>query len=172
MKEVTKKTEYESNDGMTFDNAAAAKRYEEFAEAIQAYEDAKRTLGQVLAERCKTADGKTFSFGLWSKYYWITPGYFALPRLLECEFWGTNWSWDDSHNINDIRETDPEICLLSYQDHNGGKMDHGQAIPISELYDDRAAVDAALKIAQRKWLIEKAEELGTDTQAAEAGKGE
>jgi hypothetical protein len=159
MKTVTKKTRYKTEDGMTFDNQESAKRHEEFALAIKDYENAKHTLGKILAERCKTADGKTFSFGLWHKYYWITPGYFALPRILECEFWGTNWSWDSSHDIDDIRETDPAICLLFYQDCNGQKMDHGQHILISELYAGRAAADAALKTAQKQWLNERAKEV-------------
>ncbi len=154
MRTNVKETTYSTGDGQEFTNPAAAKKHEELCEARKAYENSKRELGILLAERCRTADGRLFDFGIWSKYYWITPGHFTVPDLIEIDFWVSNFDWRE--NREDESDT---IVLIDYKNDVGGRTEHPRDFPINELFMDKSKAAAALRIAQLGWLEEKRREI-------------
>ena len=154
MKAAATQTIYEAGDGRKFTNKKAAGRYGALVKAIAAYEDARRTLGQILAECFNTADGEPFRFGP-DEYFWIVPGLFSLPQLRCVNFWGSNWDWKEGPGESTT------LVLICSADHNGRTTDGGQnyKIPIGELYRKRSAAESALRVRQREWLNDRLKEL-------------
>lgn len=154
MKTVKSKTTYHAKDGREFTDQTAALHYEELLDAKEAYEEAKRNFGKLLAETCNTADGEPFRVGLFSDYWYVTHGYFAMPNLLKVDFWGRNWTLEE--NRQDEATT---VVLIGNLADDGSKMDRGRAFRIDELYAKESNAKAALLVAQRSWLEEKLREV-------------
>ncbi|MFA7254108.1 MAG: hypothetical protein WC107_06175 [Patescibacteria group bacterium] len=154
MKKIVGKTEYRTRDGRSFETERAAAQHEELIDLRDGYELAKQALGRKLAETFKTADGQPFSVGLWTEYYWITPGHFSLPALLSVDFWGRNWTWEE----NGEGDT---LVLISHLNDRGEDISdrQGRRFPINELFANRAKAKAELANRQRAWLQEKLTEL-------------
>jgi len=154
MRTIKEKTTFKTEDGREFESEKAAKKHEALVVAKRDFEEAKATLGRILAENFATADGYKFEIGL-RDYYWITPGYFTVPRLLKVDFWGTNWNWEEAPKESTT------LVLLSYRDDAGEVMDksYGRRISIDELYAYKDEAEKALLVRQREWLEERLAEV-------------
>ena len=158
MKTKVKKTTYEAH-GREFTDQAKAEHFEKLVAAKEAFEDARNNLGRVLAESFMTADGQPFSFQHWT-YYYILQAYDRLPRLFPVDF--IYWGWNfDAYQYGD----DTDLVLFSAKDPQGNECDRSHGYRISELYADRVAAAAALKIAQRKWLDQQLADLNEQAES-------
>jgi len=157
MKTAKSKTKYEVH-GREFEDPAKAKAFELLLTAKEAYEDARKQLGRVLAESFVTADGHPFRFQHWTYYYIFRPCG-SLPRLVEVSFlyWSRNF---EAYQYGE--ETD--LVLYTSHDPWGNERENKIGYPIRELYAHRDKAEEALQIARRLWLREELAEL--DQQAS------
>lgn len=144
MKEVKRKTTFRACDGREFLDATACEAYEELVHAREAYDGARQALGWLLAERAKTVDGVPFEFGLFKTYFWIDAGRFdCMPSIVQLEFWGRNWTWDDVPGTEQTR-----VVLIHFGNDDMTSHRRGIHYAIEELYFDRGNARQALKQAQ------------------------
>jgi hypothetical protein len=152
---------FRTTDGKDFQDKDAAERHETLIEAKEAYVQARRLFGKLLAETQLTADGRRFEFGVFHTYYYIEPGFWGMPGLSEVPYLGWHWDFDDSDGF-----------VIRYRDE---KQNRDREFKIAELYSDRRIADKALLKAREARLAEYAAETASERarlypdQASEAG---
>lgn len=69
---IITKPQFQTSDGLLFDNEADAARHEALTTATKAFERAREELNRALAATLKTADGYPFNLGYLSYYYYVS----------------------------------------------------------------------------------------------------
>lgn len=139
---VIEQREFTASDGKKFKDKGEAEKHDALATARAEYNTALRNLNQRIAETTRTADGYLFQFGVWKTYYYVTPGFFDMPRLAEVPYLGWNW---------DLNEYDDAIEIVTRE---SNEQRH-HAYKIGELYTDKKKGIAALIEKQKAWLAER-----------------
>ena len=134
------KQTFETADGREFNTAEEAEQHEQLYAAEQAFESARRDLGELLAKREKTADGHPIDFGKRRDFYAIFNKFFD-PRLVRISIWWVNWDW----NIEDCR------LRIHYRPNQHSKEDHTYSFYPEDLYVEEAkAVEALLTVTDER----------------------
>lgn len=144
---TTQPEQYVTSDGVKFSDQARAERHERLIVAQKAHEDALRNFSRALWETQLTADGQPFTVSS-RTYYFITPGYFAMPTLREINFYGGLWSME-------IDERD-HLTIIYKAD---GLKERGERFRIDDLYLSRTRAQLELADRLEVWLKEKQEEV-------------
>lgn len=131
---------FQTEDGRKFDTEEEAKRHEKLATARDAFWAARKTLGRLLAETQRTADGEAFTFDFHT-YYFVTESWSGMPDVREISFCRYDFDFDDTDVFRVI------VC-----DNDAKHREYR----ITDLYANRSTADRALLVAQQKRL----EELG------------
>jgi hypothetical protein len=140
---------FETSDGRDFTDEKEAERHQQLIDARGQYQQGLTNLGQLLAERLKTADGKPFQVGILRNYYVIHEPMAGLPYLRHVHFslaYGQPFGLghdDDVYLI--VREFDTNRTQREYK--------------VSDLYADNKEACKALLAAQEERLKEITEQV-------------
>ena len=144
---TTQPQQYVTSDGAKFPDQARAERHERLIVAEKAYEDAKRDYTRALWETQLTADGQPFTIST-RTYYFITPGYFAMPTLREINFYAGIWS---------MQMDERDHLLIIYKP--DGSKENVEHYRIDALYLSRTSAQIELADQLETWLKEKQAEV-------------
>jgi hypothetical protein len=139
---------FKASDGEEFGTKKEAQQHEELIKAREAYEEARRNLGRLLARREKTADGRPFDFSILHDYYYITEGWAGMPELTRVNFDGWNFRWS---------ECDDRFEIQRQVEHRNGR--DWASYNIGELYWFEDNAEKALLAKREEWLKEQAEKV-------------
>lgn len=136
--------------GKTFATAEAAKRHERLLEVQRELEAAANKVKRCLGETALTADGQPFSMSSSTYYWFISPSYAGLPRLVSV------WVWP--HHM-ELDADEPKACLkVRWLRRDGDRSDY-ISLRVNELYADQAKAKAAYVAACKERLAELTEEV-------------
>lgn len=137
---------FKASDGKEFDSKTEAQKHDDLAVAREEYKNALRKLNTLIAETTRTADGHLFDLGMWSTYYYITPGYFDMPQLKEVPY--LSWNWD-------LNEYDDAVEIITREGNDQRRFEY----KINALYREKRKALAALVETQKAWLAERREQI-------------
>ena len=143
---VKQETKFKTSDGREFSNQKEAEKHDALILARGKYSEALRQMNTLIAETARTADGHLFEFGLWTTYYYVTPGYFSKPVLTEVPYLGWNW---------DLNERDDQVEIVTREGNDNRQREY----KISDLYRNKKAALLALVESQKEWLKEREQEV-------------
>lgn len=138
VKEHNPKTVFTTEDGREFDTIEQAEQHETLCIALENVRRDTVTLGDLLAQYFKTADGFTFNRMKNGHYYYPQIRHMSRPFLIEVKFYYRNWEYE----IDDLHG-EPTVNII-YRDPDNRESKE-RRFSITELYADR-------KNAERKMV--------------------
>ena len=137
------KPTFVTEDGREYETEAEAKSHEVLSDAREKFNDARRALGILLAERQRTADKELFTFDAW-EYWHITPGFCGTPDISQVRFLRYEFDFD---------ERDDCFRIVS-RDHRGSSYEYR----IDSLYKSKRKAEEALVEVIERWIVERTED--------------
>jgi hypothetical protein len=132
-----------AEDSKEFDTEAEAEAHNELYVARQAFLDAQKAYGRLLAERQKTADGFKFEWSMLRDYYFIREWHHQLPSMGQVSFY-----------VHDTDVSERDDCLeLIYHGGDPGNRDRHH-YRIDQLYAREVNAKKALLVAQERFIEE------------------
>ena len=137
MKVRVKERTYETSDGQEFATQSEANKRQSLIDATEKYRNAKEDFGRSMAETQRTADDRSFVFGVFNDY-WFIESYGDKPTLVKFDFIGREVELDGE-----------DLYLIP------GRYGHSTPncrVAVKDLYADRSNARKAVVLELKKYM--------------------